>query len=195
MPRAAVLPAPAPAWNVSAPRNVGLQVDALPAPTHCGGGSAARTKARAFPSRDRCGSLSWARRGWPTQPRGAPRGSEVGTVRPAPYTSRISVWLLGNWGLFRKKRQTALLGFPRGSQSLGCFAAPIEAETHAPAGFWAPPALLTLLLPEPSTVPPRSPLLLLRELAWLPEVRASEESATGPPRHPCRRGGGRFSGV
>lgn len=101
MPRAAVLPGPAPAWDVSAPRNVGVQVDAPPAPTHGGGGSDARRKARAFPSRDCRESLSRA------SSRGGGGGGEDGgdlpdpgprlvawkwgAIKPAPYPSGILV--------------------------------------------------------------------------------------------------------
>lgn len=100
MPRAAVLPGPAPAWDVSAPRNVGVQVDAPPGPTHGGGGSDARRKARAFPSRDCRESLSRASsrgggggggRGRPTRPRAAPRCLEVGGYQACP----LPVWHLG----------------------------------------------------------------------------------------------------
>lgn len=108
MPRAAVLPGPAPAWDVSAPRNVGVQVDAPPAPTHGGGGSDARRKARAFPSRDcrrrksvpgqQQGGRRWGRTGetYPTQGRASLLGSGGCQACPLPvWHLGLAPWKLG----------------------------------------------------------------------------------------------------
>lgn len=156
---------PPPAWNVSAPRNVGA-VDAPPASALGGGGSDARRKGRAFPSRDcpRWKSAQGLRGGGGLiRPRGASLGAEVGAVRPA--LTLLLLYSFGSLesGLFRKKRPAGSLGFPGGSQSLGCFPAPTK--TRAPAGFSAPPVVLTLFQPEPSPIPHQSPLLLLPDPA------------------------------
>ena len=147
------------------PGMLGVQVDAPPASALGGGGSDARRKARAFPSRDcpRWKSAQGLQRGSLIRPRGASLGAEVGAVRPALTLLLLSSFGSLETGLFRKKRPAGSLGFPGGSQSLGCFPAPTK--TRAPAGFSAPPVVLTLFQPEPSPIPHQSPLLLLPDPA------------------------------
>ena len=157
-------PPPQPGTSVR-PGMLGVQVDAPPASAFGGGGSDARRKARAFPSRDcpRWKSAQGLQRGGLIRPRGASLGAKVGAVRPALTLLLLSSFGSLETGLFRKKRTAGSLGFPGGSQSLGCFPAPTK--TRAPAGFSAPPVVLTLFQPEPSPIPHQSPLLLLPDPA------------------------------